>query len=1629
MRRKFASVSASVVLAFGGYAAPVIVSPADYSQVSTLSLSFKEIMEDGSLGPDGKFALNAQGKLAWSNPYFGYTDYGKDNSKRVAQRLMSHANSLPVALKWSNSSGECTVRLWRTRKDTGDKPQFTVSTTGNSAVFYDLEIGRNYTWTVTDGTGTATGHFFTMNESQAPRILLYDHDPDSSGADTSNTRDIGGYRTYTGGKVVRQGRIYRTAELEWCNPVDESGIRQELTYLKNTIGIKLDLDFRNHADLTSTTKLGYAGSSSKWKWAWKNGSYLNLNESNIGAGVPRLNVNKATGIQFGAYTTLVPKKSGTTTANKNNRKNVWFAFTNIADSAKWPLMFHCSHGKDRAGTFALVVHGALGVPKKTALKDFAYSWFDSPDEILNPAGIAGTITNLFSYTSYSSGNDADYRFQEQCRNFLVQCGVDAGLTEADAKAKVTAFQEAMTEDAEEPDVNPALAAERETDGDTFSYTSIFFRRNSGGGSLGSDNGSKLSYIYTTPTTTSTHASIGDLNNYNTCLCFWPVAALPYSTPVCGYSKVGKFVTSGRYSPSSVGPYNFKMYFTGEGHSVADRTVIEHRSGVGDYTNVDLYFTAYDSSKLGEKNINASYVFTGNAAIEVWANSTLRVRDIRDMSQKRTTKGYKAYLKFPKGSCDNARFEALEIDGDGENLLGWFTGGEAGSRQYLKVSKSMLQFNAPGKTSGVAGALGLEFSLGSVNTTSSAAMLKVAGTLNVNAGSSITVDAGGKSAGTYRLISAGTLNDNANLTVNSSVENCADGCYGVVVHEGNAINLVIAEGEAPDANLDDIGDEDEGFWGYKVKGLGALGNETAIVFTNHAKAVTWTVPANLENVRFLVVGGGGGGGADTHDSNTHGGGGGGGGGVVTGLVDFAENSIVTVNIGAGGGGGVRSTRGGAGNKYGAAYSGKASCISVDGAEYVWAAGGGGDNGADSSTNAALTKGNAGNDGGSSAGSRPGQTSRGAVVAPRVASVSSIKYADMSFGRQGGAGYSGSETFYGYYSAAGGGGGAVTEGETASGSQSAGRGGEGLSSDITGTVRVYGSGGGGGAVAGGCGALGGTGAGCGNTSDVTDANCALYLNAADNQGGGGGGGGRTIPGGNGGSGIVVLRYVDAAVTPEVPDNPEQPGGDTPAAGGAVATNAMSDASWGYIVSGLGCNRNETAVVFTNENATAMTWTVPQNLQNVQFLVVGGGGGGGGDVKANDGTQGGAGGGGGGVVTGIVYRLEKGATVAVSVGAGGAGGEAANKTGSGSNVAYGAAKLGSLSSFSVDGSLYVRANAGGRDLGSKNQLTTGGKYGGYGGSCAGNRPKVETLQEPTKGSIGDGVAAMLSAEPFGNKGGASTVLYASGGGGGATEAGSPAASQSQGGDGGEGLLSDITGTAEVYGSGGGGGTAVTGGVGGKGGTNAGAGHLTSNANGEDAVANRGGGGGGGGGQSDGGAGGSGIVVFRYAEERILPRVGDSDAAVETDKVFDFARVSKPIYYPSRPVLLDSEGSQQIVFCGCTVDVPAYYTAVLAETSGEFEVSLQLNDRARPAIADGEGDEAPAKALKIEDGVVKIHIENVHQELYYRLERATAIGAGANWSAISAWQQSGDFSAALGSDLAAFYRVAVADEPSAGD
>ena len=291
------------------------------------------------------------------------------------------------------------------------------------------------------------------------------------------------------------------------------------------------------------------------------------------------------------------------------------------------------------------------------------------------------------------------------------------------------------------------------------------------------------------------------------------------------------------------------------------------------------------------------------------------------------------------------------------------------------------------------------------------------------------------------------------------------------------------------------------WGYTVSGLGDNGDETAVVFTNHAETATWTVPANLSDVRFLVVGGGGGAGAGTS------GGGGGGGGVVTGLVhSLTKNAVITAKVGAGGAGGTGNVGGGS--------AGSSSYFSVDGVRYVTgnAGGKGGGSGAN------------GGNGGSGGGGRPAKAGGSATKGTIGADATDLVYAVELFGNAGGDGYSGG-TF-----SAGGGGGATAAGGTATSQTKAGNGGAGLACDITGTSKVYGSGGGGGTSKSSTGGgTGGTGAGNGHNNKT----------AVANQGGGGGGGsGYANAGGAGGSGIVVLRYKlasNTAIAPSIASKP--------------------------------------------------------------------------------------------------------------------------------------------------------------------------------------------------------------------------------------------------------------------------------------------------------------------------------------------------------------------------------------------------------------------------------------------------------------------------------------------------------------
>ena len=391
-------------------------------------------------------------------------------------------------------------------------------------------------------------------------------------------------------------------------------------------------------------------------------------------------------------------------------------------------------------------------------------------------------------------------------------------------------------------------------------------------------------------------------------------------------------------------------------------------------------------------------------------------------------------------------------------------------------------------------------------------------------------------------------------------------------------------------------------GYVLTGLGELGDQAAVVFTNSAEGVTctWAPPKGLKNVEFLAVGGGGGGGGHYYNGTAkycQGGAGGGGGAVVTGFIkNLASDATISVVVGAGGDKGIYGT------DNGRAGHGGNSTISVGDATYITAYGGGGDGGKDSRGAA---------NGGSNSGSRGVHYSSGTSLeaTPLIEADYIGDGADVEnvvcMRNKGGTPY---ETDSGAPGSGGGGAGGAGC-PTYGGSSCGGTGGFGYVSFITGERVVYGAGGGGG-----LGKNGGSatyleedylpfleGAGLGEAGkDGTD--------GLANQGGGGGGGSYQKNGGEGGSGIVVLRFgyvtdpisvdINANILPKISDKPYT---GTPLTSGLVDTYA-------YTVEELGERINfgkQTVRVTLNDDyvwadgdtnkSKEFTWNITQEVNN--------------------------------------------------------------------------------------------------------------------------------------------------------------------------------------------------------------------------------------------------------------------------------------------------------------------------------------------------------------------------------------------------------------------------------------------------
>ncbi|MGW0389564.1 tyrosine-protein phosphatase [Streptomyces sp. NPDC003042] len=205
------------------------------------------------------------------------------------------------------------------------------------------------------GAGVSARHHHHQQQQQADQIRQIP----LQGA--VNVRDIGGYRTYTGGQV-RHGLVYRSDALSKLTAADIGTV--------SGLGLTKVVDFRIPMELQydGPDKLP-AGLTPTSRPISDLGLYGTLVAA-ISSGDPVKQEQMLGGGRAEAYMRDIYR---TFVTSPENRAQIAATLREIADGRQGPLLYHCTSGKDRTGWTTYVLLRALAVPEDAAEGDYLAS--------------------------------------------------------------------------------------------------------------------------------------------------------------------------------------------------------------------------------------------------------------------------------------------------------------------------------------------------------------------------------------------------------------------------------------------------------------------------------------------------------------------------------------------------------------------------------------------------------------------------------------------------------------------------------------------------------------------------------------------------------------------------------------------------------------------------------------------------------------------------------------------------------------------------------------------------------------------------------------------------------------------------------------------------------------------------------------------------------------------------------------------------------------------------------------------------------------------------------------------------------------------------------------------------------
>jgi len=301
----------------------------------------------------------------------------------------------PVTLAWKDAKGAVDVSV---RRASDGRVVFATNAVGLATVkVWNLEIARDYAWTVKDASGTVTAHFKT--EDYAPRFIHVPKIP--------NIRDLGG-RIGLDGRRVKQGMIYRSAGLNdnakrvfLTTKALEAAAKQGGDALEKLLATSCDSSFKQ-TDVKLHAAKVRKHIKSEGKVPDRYGKrYLIRSESKPGnarlTDVTRAYMTKELGIRtdidlrsdaecFGMTGSPlgpdvawvhVPSAAYGGMAADSAKKSFTKVFRVFLDEKNYPIDFHCIAGADRTGAVGFILNALLGVAEDDLYKDWETTGFNN----------------------------------------------------------------------------------------------------------------------------------------------------------------------------------------------------------------------------------------------------------------------------------------------------------------------------------------------------------------------------------------------------------------------------------------------------------------------------------------------------------------------------------------------------------------------------------------------------------------------------------------------------------------------------------------------------------------------------------------------------------------------------------------------------------------------------------------------------------------------------------------------------------------------------------------------------------------------------------------------------------------------------------------------------------------------------------------------------------------------------------------------------------------------------------------------------------------------------------------------------------------------------------------------------